>query len=57
MVRTCRNVQPDMSVLCQELRAQGFVSMFAVRCRAITRGWLCLADDNAADLTSRNHSE
>jgi hypothetical protein len=31
--------------------------MFAVRCRAITRGWLCLADDNAADLTNRNHTE
>jgi hypothetical protein len=24
---------------------------------AFTRGWLWLADDNAADLTSRNHSE
>jgi hypothetical protein len=39
------------------LRARGFTSMFAVPCRAITRGWLWLADDSAADLTIRNHSE
>lgn len=59
MVRTCRNVQPDMSALFQQLRlrARGFTSVFAVPRRAITRGWLWLADDSAADLTIRNHSE
>ena len=30
---------------------------FRSACRAITREWLWLADDSAADLTSRNHSE
>jgi hypothetical protein len=42
MVRTCRNVQPDMSALFQQLRlrARDFTSVFAVPRRAITRGWL-----------------